>query len=357
MCIHKYNYTQELGIQQSVMDLTQAIDEGVPLTPTRSRHPTGLPKAITRKRKQYFVDVPVRRSGRLQGGEPESLDEDEMFRKIGIDRLDLLAPTRRRCIPMDPSAIASIRQKRIKELEGDEAAVDAASSGRGTVDSGLGVRIQGGRVYDSKFGVTCHWCRQKTLEMHVECTAAGCGGGNRLPISFCRMCLRNRHGENVEQAIASGCWVCPVCRGGCGEGCKGCCNCGPCRKKAGLGPTHQLIKQARSAGFDNVHDFLVHRSTGQSPEVIAARKLAHPWGRFALIQQKQKPETAAVEVSCSDEETAMVDEDERTGTLMAGARVVRNGAGAGEVAKSGDKLTRKQRIFRKMGLGRLAAAT
>ena len=25
------------------------------------------------------------------------------------------------------------------------------------IDSGKGVRIQGGRVYDSKHGITCHW--------------------------------------------------------------------------------------------------------------------------------------------------------------------------------------------------------
>ena len=48
------------------------------------------------------------------------------------------------------------------------------------------------------------------------------------------MCLRNRHGEDVRQAAASGCWVCPPCRGGCGDGCSLCCNCGPCRKKVGM---------------------------------------------------------------------------------------------------------------------------
>jgi hypothetical protein len=29
----------------------------------------------------------------------------------------------------------------------------------------------GGRVYDSELGVSCHWCRQKTVETHVVCTA------------------------------------------------------------------------------------------------------------------------------------------------------------------------------------------
>ena len=210
---------------------------------------------------------PVRRSGRLTGG--PSLDEDEMFRNLGIDRLDLL-PTRRRRTPMDPAALAALREQRLAEGGG----------GRSGMDSGLGVRMQGGRVYDSKLGVTCHWCRQKTLEEHVECTAEGCGGGSRLPVAFCRMCLRNRHGEDVEVAIASNCWVCPACRGSCGEGCTTCCNCGPCRKKAGLGPTHQMIKLARSAGFDNVHDYLVYRATGETAEEIADRKSSFSWGAW-----------------------------------------------------------------------------
>lgn len=59
-----------------------------------------------------------------------------------------------------------------------------SGKGRKQVDSGKGVRVQGGRVYDSKFGVTCHWCRQKTLEDHVTCTRPNCGGGRRLPTSF-----------------------------------------------------------------------------------------------------------------------------------------------------------------------------
>jgi len=213
-------------------------------------------------------DGPVRRSGRLQGG--PSLDEDEMFKNLGIDCLDLL-PTRRRRIPLDPAALAALREQRL---------ADKGGSRLGGLDSGLGVRLQGGRVYDSKLGVTCHWCRQKTLEEHVECTAEGCGGGARLPVAFCRMCLRNRHGEDVQLAIASNCWVCPACRGSCGPGCTTCCNCGPCRKKAGLGPTHQLIKQARNTGFENVHDYLVYRATGESAEEIAHRKTTFSWGAW-----------------------------------------------------------------------------
>ena len=39
-------------------------------------------------------------------------------------------------------------------------------------------------MYDSKYGVTCHWCRQKTLEDHVTCTNSTCGKGKRLATTF-----------------------------------------------------------------------------------------------------------------------------------------------------------------------------
>ena len=130
----------------------------------------------------------------------------------------------------------------------------------------------GARVYDSELGVTCHWCRQKTVETHVFCTAEACGKGRRAPLAFCGMCLRNRHGEDVDAAVASGIWECPRCRGSCGDGCVTCCNCGPCRKAHGLAPTHQVIQLARGAGFDNVHDYLVHGATGLTPAALLARK-------------------------------------------------------------------------------------
>lgn len=157
---------------------------------------------------------------------------------------------------------------------------------RGPVDSGKGVRIQGGRVYDSKLGVCCHWCRQKTLEDHVTCTNPECGGGRRMPLSFCKMCLRNRHGEDVALADASGEWWCPACRGNCGPGCHLCCNCGPCRRKAGMEPTHQIMSLVRGAEFDNVHDYLIHLATGESKEDIAKRKHAFPWGKWVTETNK-----------------------------------------------------------------------
>ena len=53
-----------------------------------------------------------------------------------------------------------------------------------------GRRLIGTRVYDSILGVTCHWCRQKTVEDHVRCC--------ECTVTFCGGCLKNRHGEFVH---------------------------------------------------------------------------------------------------------------------------------------------------------------
>lgn len=131
------------------------------------------------------LPYPPRRSGRVAGNAPENYAEDELFRSAGLDRLDLmLAP--RRCSArthFDAQKLAILRAACVREagevdpdaVEGELVRMDAA---------GRGVRVQGGRIYDSQFGVTCHWCRQKTLEDHVTCTAEGCGGGRKLPVSF-----------------------------------------------------------------------------------------------------------------------------------------------------------------------------
>jgi Zinc-finger domain of monoamine-oxidase A repressor R1 len=126
-----------------------------------------------------MTQVEVRRSGRVQGTAPEHYTEDAMLRRMGLDRLDLL-PTRRRRVNVDPEQLKKLREERMSDVNGTE----SADAGNISYDSGLGVRIQGGRVYDSKYGVTCHWCRQKTLEEHVECTSEGCGGGHKLTVTF-----------------------------------------------------------------------------------------------------------------------------------------------------------------------------
>lgn len=233
--------------------------------------------SVVPKRKRINTqkdNLKVRRSGRLRGIKV-NLDEDALFRDKGLGGLHVSRGPARRGI--------------------------SAGCPESRYDSGLGVRRQGGRIYDSKNGVTCHWCRQKTLEDHVVCTSESCGGGKTLPVSFCRMCLWNRHGENVYDAIASGKWICPKCRGGCGDGCRCCCNCGPCRKKNGLGPTFQMVKEARVSGFDNVHDYLIHLKTKETSCQIMNRKHRFEWGRWLSAHEQDPEATESDEDSSQDE--------------------------------------------------------
>jgi hypothetical protein len=101
-------------------------------------------------------------------------------------------------------------------------------------------RTQGGRIYDSENGTTCHQCRQKTVETKAKCTSC--------TLFFCPRCLENRYSETVAASNAKPDWACPRCRKDC--------NCSNCRKKAGLDATGILAKVARSAGFGCVSDLL-----------------------------------------------------------------------------------------------------
>ncbi|KAJ7523981.1 hypothetical protein O6H91_18G071400 [Diphasiastrum complanatum] len=113
-----------------------------------------------------------------------------------------------------------------------------------------GVRIIGGRVYDSENGQTCHQCRQKTIEFMAPCKNTS--GDKVCTQKFCPKCLLNRYGENVEEAFELVDWFCPRCRG--------ICNCSICMKKKGCTPTGILTHTAKATGFGSVADFLKQAS-------------------------------------------------------------------------------------------------
>ena len=48
----------------------------------------------------------------------------------------------------------------------------------------------------------------------------------------------------------------------------------------GLDPTNQILRDAKDAGFKDVHDYLVHLVTGEDAETIFARKPCFPWGTW-----------------------------------------------------------------------------
>ncbi|KAH9315356.1 hypothetical protein KI387_023983, partial [Taxus chinensis] len=112
-----------------------------------------------------------------------------------------------------------------------------------------GVRVIGGRIYDSENGKTCHQCRQKTLEFMASCKNTTIGKIEKpCTMNFCPKCLFNRYGEKVEAAAKSEDWKCPRCRG--------VCNCSICMKKQGCAPTGILAHAAKATGFASVSDLL-----------------------------------------------------------------------------------------------------
>ncbi|OAY60391.1 uncharacterized protein LOC110631073 [Manihot esculenta] len=110
-----------------------------------------------------------------------------------------------------------------------------------------GVRVIGGRIYDSENGKNCHQCRQKTRDF-----AAGCRnqkGNKQCPMNYCHKCLLNRYGEKAEEVALLDEWKCPKCRG--------ICNCSWCMKKRGHKPTGVLVHMAKENGFSSVSELLL----------------------------------------------------------------------------------------------------
>ncbi|KAK9719435.1 Cell division cycle-associated 7-like protein [Basidiobolus ranarum] len=110
-----------------------------------------------------------------------------------------------------------------------------------------GIRYQGGRVYDSVRGSTCHQCRQKTMDEKVRCTSIT-ENGDRCNVLLDEMCLRNRYGLTLDEAQSSGDWVCPVCQG--------ICNCSICRRRNGLPATGILAHVCERLGYSSAAELL-----------------------------------------------------------------------------------------------------
>ena len=148
-------------------------------------------------------------------------------------------------------------KKRVKKSQGSPTKLKQVGkqtllSGKKKRNADPGIRHQGGRIYDSEHGTTCHQCRQKTIEVKAPCKSAGCG------LQFCPRCLLNRYNEVVDQVRKLTTWKCPRCRK--------ICNCSCCRKKQGLEATGILANIAKSAGFGSVSQLLE-----KNPHIVRSR--------------------------------------------------------------------------------------
>ncbi|XP_047312784.1 uncharacterized protein LOC124916095 [Impatiens glandulifera] len=145
-----------------------------------------------------------------------------------------------------------------------------------------GVRVVGGRIYDSQNGKTCHQCRQKTMDI-----MASCKNEKQCNLKYCHKCLLNRYE-----------WFCPRCRA--------ICNCSCCRKKSGQQPTGILVHTAKSTGFASVSEMLiVHGSDVQSVKESAC-----------VIRKKGKENS---DLNCDEETAKMVNAMDR-GVIISNKR-------------------------------------
>ncbi|KAK9813834.1 hypothetical protein WJX73_001007 [Symbiochloris irregularis] len=133
-----------------------------------------------------------------------------------------------------------------------------------------GVRVQGGRIYDSETGTTCHQCRQKTVEVKGKCS--------KCTLYWCPRCLLNRYGEEVSQVTAQQEWPCPRCRG--------LCNCSNCRKKQGMEATGILSHVCKAAGLASVSVLLEKNPTAKRP---SSATLPNPQAAKAPKKRKATP--------------------------------------------------------------------
>ncbi|KAJ8434300.1 hypothetical protein Cgig2_009275 [Carnegiea gigantea] len=168
-----------------------------------------------------------------------------------------------------------------------------------------GVRVVGGRIYDSQNGKTCHQCRQKTMDFTAACKNMKLD--KQCTIKFCHKCLLNRYGEKAEEMEALDDWKCPKCRG--------ICNCSFCiygslkigksyfRKKRGHKPTGILVHTAKATGFSSVSELLDVKGPDVCQEKVVTNQTTSP--------KKSATSPKKLAVSLSTEEPAVVSPKKR----------------------------------------------
>jgi hypothetical protein len=169
------------------------------------------------------------------------IEQNEAFKRtLGLSNVSFQVASKpqvlskKRVVASEPSR-KSLRLKRAQDpsLEIYSELEDATASPEA-------VARRGARLYDPVNGVTCHQCRQKTLDPKSIC-ANEMTVGSIYRHKYCGSCLRNRYSENIEEVNQQKNWLCPFCRGDC--------DCSICKKKQKCKPT-KVTRKLRK----HVHD-------------------------------------------------------------------------------------------------------
>ncbi|XP_062159885.1 uncharacterized protein LOC133867190 isoform X2 [Alnus glutinosa] len=127
-----------------------------------------------------------------------------------------------------------------------------------------------GSVYNPVFGISCHYCRQKTLCVEEDCKRCGsfdmdqpCIGKTDCSVChssygvLCRACLKVRYGEEMEEVRKNKEWMCPHCVEETGLLPYWICNSSLCLRKRKMSPTGLAIYRAREMGYKSVAHLLM----------------------------------------------------------------------------------------------------
>lgn len=133
-----------------------------------------------------------------------------------------------------------------------------------------GSRQGRGKVYNPVFGISCHFCRQKTLCSEEDCKRCGnldvnqpCIGKTDCSVChssygvLCRACLKVRYGEELEEVKENKKWMCPHCIEEKGINPYWICNSSFCLKNRKMAPTGIAIYRARELGYKSVAHLLM----------------------------------------------------------------------------------------------------
>ncbi|XP_021292200.1 cell division cycle-associated 7-like protein [Herrania umbratica] len=135
-----------------------------------------------------------------------------------------------------------------------------------------------GSVYNSVFGICCHFCRQKTLCAEEDCKRCGnldvnqpCIGKTDCSVChssngvLCRACLKLRYGEELEEVRENKEWMCPHCIEEKGINPYWICNSSICLKNRKIAPTGIAIYRALELGYKSVAHLLMDELLRKDP--------------------------------------------------------------------------------------------
>ncbi|XP_039061001.1 cell division cycle-associated protein 7-like [Hibiscus syriacus] len=242
-----------LGVQKTISDLRSIVSSAKPK------------KEVRKWQKKEYDVTPVRRSIRFKGVPHPSTPSLRRSNRLKGKVIDYEEKE-------EGSKSFSSEGKEKGPANAPAVIINDASYQLLSLDSARRCRAKKGRcsVYNTVFGICCHFCRQKTLCAEEDCKRCGNLDANQSCIGktdcsvchssygvLCRACLKVRYGEELEEVRENKEWMCPHCIEEKGINPYWICNSSLCLKNRKMAPTGIAIYRARELGYKSVAHLLM----------------------------------------------------------------------------------------------------